>query len=542
MIFGRLPIDEAEGAFLAHAIESAPDKVLKKGHILSATEIAELTAHGVETVLAARLEATDMAENEAAGTIAVPLAGTGISLKPAFTGRANLISEAHGVALVNETLLNKINHVDETITVATVKNFEVVEQSQMLATVKIIPFAAPAERVAEVLSLANGSNAPLISVQPFQRRNIAVISTALPKTKETVIAKSEKIMEGRLQDCGNQIDHRRTVDHHERPLAVLISEFKAAGCDLILIFGASAITDRKDVIPLAITMAGGEIDHFGMPVDPGNLLLLAHIEETIVVGLPGCTRSPKLNGFDWVLQRLLAGIPVTASDVMDLGAGGLLKEISSRPQPRGRPTPQKREPGRKSVAVLILAAGQSRRMGPQNKLLAKIDGKPLLGHATEQALASKAAAVFAVTGHEKEEITAILQEKNITTFHNPNFAEGLSSSLKTGFAALADKFDGILVCLGDMPLVKSALLDKLIDAFDIEEGRAIVVPAFHGKQGNPVLIASSFAPDIAAISGDIGAKSIIGNNEALVFNVEIGDESIFVDVDTPDALSGLQQK
>jgi molybdenum cofactor cytidylyltransferase len=227
---------------------------------------------------------------------------------------------------------------------------------------------------------------------------------------------------------------------------------------------------------------------------------------------------------------------------MDMGAGGLLKEISSRPQPRSRPATGKQDAAQKSVAIVILAAGQSRRMGPQNKLLATINGKPMLRHTAEQALASKATGVFAVTGHEQEKIMPLLQEMGITAFHNPDYAEGLSSSLKTGFRALGDKFDGILVCLGDMPLVTADLFNALIDAFDMEEGRAIIVPTYKGKRGNPVLIASSFKPDILAITGDIGAKSLIADNELLVFTVDAGKDSIFADIDTPDALSNLQQE
>ena len=194
------------------------------------------------------------------------------------------------------------------------------------------------------------------------------------------------------------------------------------------------------------------------------------------------------------------------------------------------------------IAILILAAGQSRRMGPQNKLLAEIDGKPLLRHTAEQALKSKAAGVFAVTGHEQEKIAPLLKELGITAFHNPDYAEGLSGSLKTGFRALAEKYDGILICLGDMPLITARLFNAMIDAFDVEEGRTIVVPTYQGKRGNPVLIASNFEPDIRTITGDIGAKSLIADNEQVVFNIEVGDDSIFTDIDTPDALSGFQAR
>lgn len=539
MIFGRLPIEEAEGAILAHAVDKGDGNLLRKGHIVTAADIAVFKANNIPNVLAARLQPGDMAENEAAKAIAEALTGTHITSKPPFTGRANLYSTDHGVAVLNEGLLREINHIDETLTIATIGNHDVVSPDQMLATIKIIPFAAEKRKVDEILELISQSADPLIDIAPFQQRKIGVISTTLPQTKASVISKSEKILEDRLILCGNRIQERMTLDHHETDIAGGITRLMERGCDMVLIFGASAITDRKDVVPTAILETGGEIDHFGMPVDPGNLLLLGHNGPVDIIGLPGCTRSPKLNGFDWVLQRRLARIDVTASDIMDMGSGGLLKEISSRPQPRNIAPSL---PDSKSVAILILAAGQSRRMGRDNKLLAKIDGKPMVRHVAEQALKSTASGVFAVTGHERDKIEKVIENLDIKTFHNPDFADGLSSSLKTGFRALSKKYDGILVCLGDMPFIKAELFNQLINAFDVEEGRSIVVPTYQGKRGNPVLIASLFAPEVTRVTGDIGAKSLIAENEHVVFNMDIDANSIFTDIDTPEALINLQQR
>lgn len=539
MIFGRLPIEESVGAILAHAIDTGDGRLLRKGHVISAADVTAFKAGNIENVLAARLEAGDMAENEAAGAIAEALTGSHVTSKPPFTGRANLFSTDHGVVRLNEVLLRKINHIDESLTIATVANYDVVSPDQMLATIKIIPFAAATRNVTEIVEIIAQSDEPLIRIAPFQQRKIGVISTTLPQTRESVISKSEKILENRLNLSGNRIQERLTLDHHETDLADGITSLMKRGCDMILIFGASAITDRKDVVPAAILETGGKIDHFGMPVDPGNLLLLGHNGSVDIIGLPGCTRSPKLNGFDWVLQRRLARIDVTASDIMDMGTGGLLKEISSRPQPRNVAPSL---PDRKSVAILILAAGQSRRMGPDNKLLAEINGKPMFRHVAEQALSSIASSVYAVTGHERDKIEKIIEDLDIKTFHNPDYAEGLSSSLKTGFRALAKQFDGIIICLGDMPFIKAELFDRLIKAFDMEEGRSIIVPTFQGKRGNPVLIASLFAPEVTMVTGDIGAKSIIAENEHVVFNLEIDANSIFTDIDTPEALVNLQQR
>src|SRR6202011_759668 len=173
--------------------------------------------------------------------------------------------------------------------------------------------------------------------------------------------------------------------------------------DILLIHGASAILDRRDVIPAAIVAAGGRIDHFRMAVDPGNLLLLGHVGEQVVLGLPGCARSPKVNGFDWVLERLVAGLPVGSGEIMRMGSGGLLAEIPSRPLPRAeaKPVPEAKPQGPR-IGALLLAAGQSRRMGGPNKLLAELDGIPMVARVAQRLLGSPGRAIVAVPRHQAE--------------------------------------------------------------------------------------------------------------------------------------------
>jgi molybdenum cofactor cytidylyltransferase len=314
--------------------------------------------------------------------------------------------------------------------------------------------------------------------------------------------------------------------------------------DLLLIHGASAILDRRDVIPAAIVAAGGRIDHFGMPVDPGNLLLLGRIGERPVLGLPGCARSPKVNGFDWVLERLVAGLPVGSGEIMRMGSGGLLAEIPSRPAPRaGTAAPAAREkPRGPRIGALLLAAGQSRRMGGPNKLLAEIDGVPMVARVAQRLLASRARPIIAVLGNNADEIDSTIGKLPIERVRNPDFADGLSTSLKRGLAALPDDLEGALVCLGDMPLVTGRHIDRLIAAFNPLEGRAIVVPTRRGKRGNPVLWARQFFAEMSQIAGDVGARHLIGEHAELVAEIEMDDDAILVDIDTPEALNAFRAK
>jgi molybdenum cofactor cytidylyltransferase len=303
-----------------------------------------------------------------------------------------------------------------------------------------------------------------------------------------------------------------------------------------VVFGASAIADTRDVIPAAVEQIGGRIEHFGMPVDPGNLLLVAEANGRPVLGAPGCARSPKENGFDWVLTRLLAGLPIQRSDITGLGVGGLLMEIVTRPQPRAEPEPEKGH----RIAGLVLAAGRSTRMGGPNKLLEEINGRPLVRIATEQVLASRAKPVIVVTGHQKERVERALAGLPVTLVHNPDYAEGLSTSLKTGIAAVPAQVDGAIVCLGDMPQVSAALIDRLIAAFEPERGALVVIPTIAGKRGNPVLWARRFFGDLAALEGDVGARHLIGGYAEAVAEVAVEDAAALTDVDTPEALIAVR--
>ncbi len=366
-----------------------------------------------------------------------------------------------------------------------------------------------------------------------------MIATSLDHLKPSVMDKTRRITEERLAASGSEIFAELRVAHDEAAIAGALAELRERGAELILAFGASAIVDIKDAIPAAIEAAGGRIVHFGMPVDPGNLLLLAELDDIPVIGAPGCARSPKENGFDWVLARLLADLTVTPHDITGLGVGGLLMEIGTRPQPReGRPEVKRREP---VVAGVLLAAGRSRRMGVGNKLLATLDGRPLVRIAAENALGSRLAGLVAVTGHMKDEVEAALFGLDIDLAHNPDFAEGMAGSIRTGIHAVGDKADAALVLLSDMPGISADVIDRLIAAFDPASGKTIVVPTVSGKRGNPVLWDRRFFDELSRLEGDIGARHLIAHYDDQVAEVEIG-AAARLDLDTPEALAAAGGK
>ena len=347
----------------------------------------------------------------------------------------------------------------------------------------------------------------------------------------------------------SEICHEVRCDHTTAALAKAIDETMNKGARLVLVSGASAVVDRRDVVPTAIEQAGGIVEHFGMPVDPGNLMLIGRIGDIPVVGLPGCARSPKLNGFDWVLQRLIAGVPVGRTEIGRMGAGGLLKDIPTQahaPLPPARRVGRERHrlrPGAEDRGDRTRRRPVARRMGAENKLLAELDGKPMVRHVAEAVAASKASSMTVVVlGHEADTVRAALADLKPSYAYNPDYAEGLSTSMKSGLAAVGEEVDGVVICLGDMPMVSTAIIDRMIAAFDPVEGRAIVVPTRRGKRGNPVLFARRFFEEMARVSGDVGARHLIGNHEDLMVEIEVDDEAVLTDIDTPEALAKARGK
>jgi molybdenum cofactor cytidylyltransferase len=532
MKFGPIPPREARGATAVHTIRKGP-LVLKKGTLIGPAEIEALEAAGISQIVAARLEPGDVPEDEAAAAIAVAVAGPGVRVDRAFTGRANLFAEGAGILVVDRDGIDRLNRVDEAITFATLPAFKPVVPGEMIATVKIIPFAVNDAARAAALAIAEPS---FVRVAPYKFKKVGVISTLLPGLATKVVDKTLKITQERLAPAGATIVAERRVPHDQAALAKALEEVLNDGAELVVVFGASAIADRRDVIPAAVEAVGGKIEHFGMPVDPGNLMLIGSARGQPVIGAPGCARSPKENGFDWVLTRLLAGLPVSRADITGMGVGGLLMEIVTRPQPREEPV---KADGRK-LAAIILAAGRSTRMGGPNKLLAEIGGRPLVRIAAEEALASGARPVIVVTGHQHDKVEAALNGLKVERVHNPNFAEGLSTSLKAGLAAIPENTDGVIVCLGDMPQVRASLIDRLAAAFDPERGALVVVPTIDGKRGNPVIWSRRFFHELATLDGDVGARHLIARYPEAVIEVPVTDQAALVDVDTPDALKRVK--
>ena len=536
-----LPVVEAPGTTLVHG-QTHGGQRYRKGHVLTGEDVAQLAAAGVDTITVAIFEPDDVDENTAARRLAEAATGPGVRTGIEGTGRVNLFSEHDGLVTLDAAAIDRINAIDEGITIATLRHLDRVEEDQVVATIKIIPFAVSEANLARAEQEAHAA-ASLLSVRPYLPRKVALIQTDLPGLKPSVAEKTNDVIAQRIEAMGSALTEIRQVHHDTGAITDSLFGVLTSGVELILVIGASATVDRQDEIPVAITNAGGVIDHFGMPVDPGNLIVVAHIGEVPVLALPGSARSPRTGGNDLILERIMAGIPVDSAHIMAMGVGGLLKEIPSRPLPRtaAAPRQQRNSQSAPRYAAVILAAGQSRRMGKINKVLIEIDGKPMARHAIDAARAAGADPVIVVTGHAAEDVRRALGD-DVIYVHNPDYAQGLSTSLRAGIGAVPSSCDGALVALSDMPRVQPEHIRQLMRAHDPDEGHVICVPTWNGKRGNPVLWDRRFFDDFMSLGGDIGAKHLIAENSDLVIEVPIADDSVLMDVDSPEALSRLVAK
>lgn len=535
MWFGELPAKECVGCILAHSHRMA-NRRLPKGTVLDEGSLGELVASGFCKLTVARLEADDIEENSAALQLAEACSGLGTRSEKPHTGRVNIYAACDGLVSFNHESIVAANSVNQDITLSVVAENQWVLAGRMIASAKIIPYAVPASDLEKAVALIDKAE---LAVNQARSCAAVLIQTVLSSVKASTLDKTRTITEQRLQFRSATLAEEIRCEHTVKGVADALSQAAALSADVILIVGASAISDRRDVLPAAVEQCGGEVLRVGLPVDPGNLLMLAEYQGAPVMGLPGCARSPKHNGFDLLLDRIVCDLPITDTWMNRLCIGGLLGEVHDRPQPRVAVKATADAPAK--VAALVLAAGSSRRAGETNKLLHSYNGRAMICSVVESVIESNVATGIVVTGHQQETIENILADLDIETHHCPNYTDGMAHSIAFGLSRL-QSFDAVLVCLGDMPHISSAIINRIINAThsaDNSVADKIVVPTYKGQRGNPVMIGRTFYDSVLRNEGDSGAKFLIKQYPEQVLEVEVDSDCVLRDYDTQEALQSL---
>jgi molybdenum cofactor cytidylyltransferase len=522
-------MDEAVGSVLAHTLRLEDGSILRKGVRLAAEDVERIRASGLESVVVAVLDPGDVDENRAAEAVASSLAGPGLRVEHPGAGRANLAAEHDGLLAMDPARIQRFNRASESIQIATLAPLSRVSAGALVATVKVLPFAVTDRELHERCGWIEAERGSM-RLRAFRPLSYGLVLTRTPDLGERAARLARERIVGRVVALGGSVSHVVECPHDPAAVAAALADADGRGLDLCLVYGGAATVDMEDVIPTAVRSAYGRIQRFGMPTDPGNFLILADLPRTPLIGVPGCARSPAPSGFDRVLELFAAGLPPGPDDVADLGVGGLLREGA------GRPSPRRSTPAHPRIAAVVLAAGSSRRMGPSNKLLAEVEGESMVRRVVRTAGEAGLSPVVVVTRPDDAEVAEALRGLDVRTVSNALADGGMSTSLRAGIEALGPEVSGTFVLLGDMPWVTPDHIQRLVSAFDPSEGREVCVPVHGRRRGNPVLWGRRLFPDILGLTGDRGARTLLDTHSDVVAEVEVEDEGVLRDVDTPGDL------
>lgn len=319
----HIPLNQSIGAILVHNIVDANgQRVLSKGRAVSSADVEKLRAHGKETVYAAILDADDVREDEAAKRLAHTASGDGVELSKPSGGRVNLYSMQAGFLRVNRDALKRINELDG-VTLATIARYSAVAPKKMIATLKTVGLALPQATLIEAEKIV-GARGKVLSVASAQIQKVAIILTGSSDGRQKVQETFLPPIRARIEELGGRVIAETFALENANAIQESIYAMQDAGAQMIIVAGETSIMDADDITPRGIQQAGGVIELYGAPVEPGNLLLLAYRGDVPIIGAPGCVKSRETNVVDLILPRLMIGERVTRADVAEMAEGGLL--------------------------------------------------------------------------------------------------------------------------------------------------------------------------------------------------------------------------
>ena len=530
--------DDAIGHLSVHAIRTDHFKI-KKGSFISDEDATALKNTGITEIICAVAEEDDVHEDEACNYLASFLKTDNVVTSLASTGRINFTCQSLGLLRYDADRLKQINLIDEGITLALVQHNQLLASGDMIATLKIIPFFVSRhslERVADILRQIQ-----LFSFHPLSSKKARLIQTRFDHQSVSIFEATSAVTHERLFKLGSVLDQTDVIEHSKSALKVKLSEACSSDADLILISGASAIAHRDDLIPSTLVEIGGSVDHFGLAVDPGNLLMLGHFQDKLVIGMPGCARSPKLNGFDWILHLFFADLTIDKHELASMSAGGLLMEIASRPLPRSLSSNKPRKP---HIEAVLLAAGLSSRMGDVNKLTLDVHGTPLIRRVADTIRQSNVDGLTIVLGHDAENVSKALDGINARFLFNPDYSSGQSSTVRYGLDYLPQIATDMMVFLGDMPLVTPDVVNALIESHLSLSDRwsKITLPSVKNQRGNPVIWGEAFFDEIKSLTGDSGARQLFESYKSAMNILPFDDLDLCLDADTEEDFNHIMEK
>ena len=470
MQFGEFPVYDALGIELTHPVK-CQEITLKKGHILTSSDIGKLQYAGIKSVVGVRLSSEDILPETAADILLKTMAGDYLRYTlPDENGYSEIFADIDGVFVFDRERLNRLNDHSENISLMAVQPNLPVYKGQFVANLRLFGPAIQAATLNEAVTKISGTG-PLLKVAPYAFCKIGFIQTITDKTH--VQPQNPNDLEKRFGAYGFNVVYHDLCEHNSVQVEKAVRDAIDAQAEIVLVESPFPPLHRDDVVPKGFKEAAGDIDRLGWPMDMGLSLVIGHKNDIKLLGY--CAEDADQPAFD-ILMRFLAtkSLPDT-SVIPELALNGInLTRLTKRI------TPQQTENSihigsvsdSEKIAVVILAAGSSRRMIGSNKLLESLNGLPMIEHVVRSALSSQADYVAVVTGHDAKFIEKRLEKYDVKIVRNPDYVSGVLGSIRLGLAVLPPDIAGAVVLPADMPAFTEEYIDKLIDEA-IEQAKSL---------------------------------------------------------------------
>ena len=332
----KISIEDAVGVALCHDITRIiPGKekgvAFKRGHIITEQDIPALLDIGKKHFFIWSDDEGLVHEDDAALRISNAAKRSGIKLSKPSEGKINFTAQTDGLLIINVEQLFKVNDITE-IVFATIHSNTLVKKGQIIAGCRVVPLAITDEKVKMVEQIC-GETSGIIEIVPTKKMKVGLVTTGSEIFHKRIEDRFGPVVAEKMHKIGSQLVEQIFVDDNIEDIKNAILDFKNKGMDLILTSGGMSV-DPDDLTPVGIRESGAEIVSYGAPVLPGAMCLVAYLDSTPVIGLPGCVMYAKVSIFDLLLPKIMAGIRINRSDIVRLGHGGLCMSCKECIYPR----------------------------------------------------------------------------------------------------------------------------------------------------------------------------------------------------------------
>ncbi len=322
----KIKVEEAVGKPLLHDITAIMDNgfkgvLFKRNQIIRKEDIEKLKDIGKEHIYVGELSKNQVHEEDAIKEIIDNLTDENISISDVSEGKITLRSKSRGIFVINRKLLKDINSIGD-YTIATIRSFSKVGSGDKLAGARIIPLWTSRDQVNLASSLIK-KDGPLLRVYPYKKLRVGALITGEEIFSGRIKDRFEEVLLKKLQEFDHDYLGAEILPDDPKKIVKTYEKFKNQGADLIVFSGGMSV-DPDDITPTSIRNTGAEVISQGIPMQPGNMLMLAKDENTYLVGVPGASIHSEITSFDYILPRIFATIPIKKEDFIDMAEGGLL--------------------------------------------------------------------------------------------------------------------------------------------------------------------------------------------------------------------------